>query len=162
MFSLFDLIHGSIWPFVKEIVLKGKTVRESLKDNKKGVAFLFYIVLVHYGVFRLFVVSGEKVTLNNEYVILQKKYEELQGSKRNPIHDGVELKQNTDAPKKVAPAQVPVRKEEKNEGNMVIVRSDPPPRRQPKANQNNERYRRFQETLESIRQREEAEEKRLQ
>lgn len=85
-----------VWPFVRNMVLNGKSIMEALKHNKGRLLFAFLVT----GSFILnAIVIGRVVAISREHVLLQHKYDVLlEGSRQNPIHNGMEVTQNKERP----------------------------------------------------------------
>jgi hypothetical protein len=69
-----------IWPFIKEMVLGKKTMKEAIKDNKRKVAIAFVIVaslgLNMVTLTRLWTLSAQYVDLQKRYTFVDKKMTE--------------------------------------------------------------------------------------
>lgn len=71
--SAFKLITF-LFPFLREMVLGNKTIREAVKTNKTRVLMLLLTCLVFFG----FIFETPKlIKISAEYVILEKKYDEM-------------------------------------------------------------------------------------
>lgn len=68
-----------LFPFVKEMVLGEKTLREALKTNKMRV---FLIFLIMFSFFCNIFFIPKLIRVSTDWVILEKKYKELQHEKQ--------------------------------------------------------------------------------
>lgn len=140
-----------LWPFVKEMVLNGKTIVEAFKENKRRVFFAFFVM----GCFLAnMVLVSRIVAISREHVVLQEKYSALfEASKQNPKHSGLEVKQNKEPPK-IAAIAVP---SEVDVPDNTPVKPKPSKTSGKKSQQHaadDERFDRLQATFDRIRERE--------
>lgn len=83
-----------IWPFIKEMVLGDKTLKEAIQDNKTKVLFAGIVMLSFalnfFAVTRLVVISKDFVVLQKKYTASTKLLEEMSHSlektkKKDPV-----------------------------------------------------------------------------
>lgn len=96
--SAFKLITF-LFPFVKEMLLGEKTIREALKTNKMRV-FLIGLILLSF--FLNMTVIPRMIRISADYVLLDRKYKDLEEGKSVA----------TPAPKPVQPPKQPEKKPE--------------------------------------------------
>jgi hypothetical protein len=137
-------IIGFLWPFLKEMILGDKTLKEALKSHKGRVLLIAGIIL---SVCINFFAIPRLVDISSKYVLLKREYESLQWDMKEmikpPPADAV-------GPAKpavpVAPVAPPL---EIPQPVKPEIKPTPPP--------NTDRYRKTKETFDRIRAREEKE-----
>lgn len=144
-----------LWPFVKEMVLGEKTLKQAMSDNKRRV-LLMIVILASIGL-NLFSIS-RLVTLSSKYLKLQDDYLTLQRAKPVPTTPSVK---HTEPVMPVTSVPIPtISKEE-----VSVVAAKPPtksprPRKREKAQPllpvNDERYSRIRDDFLKMKQREEG------
>jgi hypothetical protein len=132
--SGFKLI-AFIFPFIKEMVLGEKTVREALKTNKMKVAVLTLIMLSFF-LNIVFIPKFFKVAA--EYVMLEKKYKENStGPQKTPVVPAVPAPKPKEPKEQPKPVKEPEKHEEpqspsstqvmQHQGGADAVVTDVPP-----------------------------------
>lgn len=146
-----------LWPFIKEMVLGDKTLKEAIKDNKKKVLLALMILasigLNFFAISRLVVVSKDFVVLQKKHVAATKSIEELTAAMEKSIKTGEPVAAIHDAsdkpntPDEVA-AEVPVKKP-KPAPVKVVKKS------RVKDNANTDRYSKMKDHFDKIKEQEE-------
>jgi hypothetical protein len=145
-------ILAFLWPFIKEMVLGDKTLREALKDNKKKVLLALMILasigLNFFTISRLVIISKDHVVLQKKYVAATETLSELS------------LKINENKTKVVLPKQVSLpnntsNENPKSENNKIITIE---PKNKTKVDKSNlDRYARMKDNFDKMKAREEKE-----
>lgn len=91
-----------LWPFIKEMVLGDKTLKEAIKDNKKKV-LLALLIMVSVGM-NFFTIS-RLVVVSQNYINVEKKY--LTAIKPATDHPAIVEKHKGGKPIPVPPPAVP-------------------------------------------------------
>lgn len=176
--SAFKLITF-LFPFIKEMVLGEKTIREALRTNKMRV-FLIGLILLSF--FLNIVLVPKLVRISADYVILDRKYKELEEKYTAfqksshpvsaPAHEPEkpppkkeEKEQPAPDPTPVAPPVVPVPQVPQDTPTPAVDVPPEPARRParhsrrdqhssapPTAEETNRRYSEWKRTFDSIRQ----------
>lgn len=149
-----------IWPFIKEMVLGDRSVRETARDNKLKVLLAFVLaaslVMNIFSVNRLWTLSQQYLDLRKEYAFLDGKYKKLVSGESIP---------------KALPAQLPVRQKVEEQPAPVLKKNkkqkgkkaaDAEPSVEEESDKvHAERIRKLKEDFEKIKMREEGHNKTL-
>lgn len=100
---LFLKILSMLWPFIKEAVLGDKTVMETFRTNKMKFVGVF-IIIASLGL-NYFVVS-KIIFISREHIALLKKYKAMESSKKSPITNDIEVKEESPIPVAAKPPAV--------------------------------------------------------
>jgi len=78
-----------IWPFIKEMVLGEKSMREAARDNKMKVLLAIVLscslVVNIFSVNRLWTLSQEYLDLRKEHALLDGKYKKIASGEHSPL-----------------------------------------------------------------------------
>ena len=142
-----------LWPFIKEMVLGDKTLKEAIRDNKKKVALAFFI-LASLGM--NFFLIARIVVISQKYLELQKLHTAEHATVHPPVKVPTVLKPKPRAPVAVVevPTEPEVELETHRSAGKVIV---PKPTKKNKVHPpstNEDRYSRMKDDFDRIKARE--------
>lgn len=115
-------IFRLIWPFLKELVLGGVTLKEGMRTQRKRVFLLFFVSGL---IFALFLIIPRFYQLSQEHIKLEKSVEAANVHRLElrikELEDKLAARPTLNASTCVNPAEIPGRLPEPTEHNVVTT-----------------------------------------